>query len=229
MKKLKIVMIITIALAFSIIYALLALTVDNQITFEDEQAIQSLDVNEQCINSLGNYEKELKCLKMIQAAVQDIDRIIKCPIPSDTVEPNEFLKRNYGCCVDRARYIEKAARFYGYDTRHIFMIHHKIFSFITNFLPLGQGSHAASEILTTNGWLGVDSNEPFILIGKDNLPFTFRDAINIKEQFPNMTPKEFYKINLTVIYGLYSRRGNFHGKNFPGPEFVLKELKWNWF
>lgn len=228
MKKLKIVMIIIITLIFFILYALLTLTIDNQITFDDEQAIISLGLNEQCVNSLGTYAKEIQCLKTIQVAVQNLDRKKKCPVASDTVEPIEFLNRNYGCCVDRARFIEKAARFYGYDTRHLFIIHHKKFSFISNFLPLGQGSHGASEILTTKGWLGVDSNEPFILIGPDNLPYKFQDAINIIEQFPNMIPKDFYKKNLTVIYGLYSRHGNFHGKNFPGPEFAFSELKWNW-
>ena len=35
---------------------------------------------------------QLELNAAVEAAVQDIDRIIKCPIPSDTVEPNEFLK-----------------------------------------------------------------------------------------------------------------------------------------
>ena len=78
------------------------------------------------------------------------------------------------------------------------------------------------------GWLGVVSNEPFVLIGADNSPETYRYAINNLEKFPKMAPQEFYQERTDVIYGLYSRHGNFHGMNFPGPEFVYSELRWNW-
>ena len=73
------------------IYALLTLTVDNQITFDDEQAIISLGVNEQFVSSLSTYAKEIKCLKTIQVAVQNLNRKKRCPVASDTVEPIEFL------------------------------------------------------------------------------------------------------------------------------------------
>lgn len=219
---------VAIAIISSLIYALLALTVDNQITLDDEQAIQSLGVDDKCVNSsIGSYEAEVQCLISIQAAVQAIGEQ-RCGPASDLIEPSEFLRRNYGCCVDRARFIEKAARYYGYETRHIFLLQPKYSYSLTNFLPLNQSSHATSEILTVNGWLGVDSNEPFVLIGADNSPDTYRDAINNLEKFPKMAPQEFYQERFDVIYGLYSRHGNFHGMNFPGPEFVFSELKWNW-
>ena len=218
---------VAIAIISSLIYALLALTVDNQITLDDEQAIQSLGVDDKCVNSIGSYEAEVQCLISIQAAVQAIGEQ-RCGPASDLIEPSEFLRRNYGCCVDKARFIEKAARYYGYETRHIFLIQPKYSYSLTNFLPLNQASHATSEILTVNGWLGVDSNEPFVLIGADNSPETYRDAIDNLEKFPKMVPQEFFQERTDVIYGLYSRHGNFHGMNFPGPEFVYSELKWNW-
>ena len=218
---------VAIAIISFLIYALLALTVDNQITLDDEQAIQTLGVDDKCVNSIGPYEAEVQCLISIQAAVQAIGEKT-CALASDLIEPSEFLRRNYGCCVDRARFIEKAARYYGYETRHIALIQPKYSSSLTNLLPLNQSSHATSEILTVNGWLGVDSNEPFVLIGADNSPETYRDAINNLEKFPKMAPQEFYQERTDVIYGLYSRHGNFYGMNFPGPEFVYSELKWNW-
>ena len=218
---------VAIAIISFLIYALLALTVDNQITLDDEQAIQTLGVDDKCVNSIGPYEAEVQCLISIQAAVQAIGEKT-CALASDLIEPSEFLRRNYGCCVDRARFIEKAARYYGYETRHIALIQPKYSYSLTNLLPLNQSSHATSEILTVNGWLGVDSNEPFVLIGADNSPETYRDAINNLEKFPKMAPQEFYQERTDVIYGLYSRQGNFYGMNFPGPEFVYSELKWNW-
>ena len=171
---------VAIAIISFLIYALLALTVDNQITLDDEQAIQTLGVDDKCVNSIGPYEAEVQCLISIQTAVQAIGEKTYCPVwnKSDTNEPSEFLRRNHGCCVDRARFIEKAARYYGYETRHIALIQPKYSSSLTNLLPLNQSSHATSEILTVNGWLGVDSNYLFVLIGADNSPETYRDAIN---------------------------------------------------
>ena len=152
----------------------------------------------------------------------------RCAISSDVIEPAEFIKRNYGCCFDRARFIEKTARYYGYETRHLFLIQPKYNISVSNMLPLGQSSHATSEILTSQGWLGVDSNEPFILLDGQNNTSTYRNAIDNITRFPSMQPKNFYSNNIDIIYGLYSRHGNFHGLNLPGPEYVFSELLWNW-
>tara|TARA_B110000208_G_C11593039_1_gene367018 strand:+ start:79 stop:765 length:687 start_codon:yes stop_codon:yes gene_type:complete len=208
-------------------YVSFALSVNNAITHEDAQAIEILELSASCENVSASYEKELECLLAIQASVQSIGEV-RCAVASDTIEPSDFLRRNYGCCFDRARFIEKSARYYGFDTRHVFLIQPYEGLSVTNFLPFGQRSHATSEILTTNGWLGVDSNEPFILLSEDGMPTTYRSAINNIAAFPLMEPKDFYTKELDVIYGLYSRHGNFHGKNFPGPEYVFSELLWNW-
>ena len=180
-----------------------------------------------CENIGSSYEKEVECLLAIQASVQSIGEE-RCAVASDIIEPSEFLRRNYGCCFDRARFIEKASRYFGFETRHVFLIQPYEGLSISNFLPLGQGSHATSEILTSKGWLGVDSNKPFILLTESGAPTTYRNAINNINAFPLMAPRSFYTEELDVIYGLYSRHGNFHGKNFPGPEYVLSELLWNW-
>ena len=191
---------------------------------EDEQAIQSLGVDDKCVNSIGSYEAEVQCLISIQAVVQAIGEKTYCEvwIRSHLNEPSEFLRRNYGCCVDRARFIEKAARYYGYETRHIFIIQPKYSYSLTNFLPLNQSSHATSEILTVNGWLGVDSVKPFVLIGADNSPDTYRDAINNLEKFPKMAPREFYQERSDIIYGLYSRHGNNSWYEFSWPRVCFK-------
>ena len=74
-----------------------------------------------CENISGYYNKEVECLLAIQASVQSIGEV-KCAIDSDIVEPSDFLRRNYGCCFDRARFIEKASRYFGFETRHVFLI-----------------------------------------------------------------------------------------------------------
>ena len=226
-KKVSILLLCLITISASCFYVLYALSVDNSITTEDEQAIRSLEVEYVCENIIRIYEKEIECLSAIQSAVQKIGEK-RCADTSDIIEPSEFLRRNFGCCFDRARFIEKASRYFGFETRHVFLIQPYEGMPMTNFLPLGQGSHATSEIYTSRGWLGVDSNEPFILLSESGSPTTYRNAINNLDAFPLMAPREFYVDELDVIYGLYSRHGGFHGKNFPGPEYVYSEILWNW-
>jgi len=226
-KASKIIVLCIITFSAFALYFLYALSVDNSITNEDEQAIRSLDVETVCGNIIGIYDKEIECLAAIQSAVQSIGAK-RCATAIDVIEPSEFLQRNFGCCFDRARFIEKASRYFGFDTRHVYLIQPYKGLSVTNFLSLGQGSHAASEVYTSKGWLGVDSNEPFILLSKSGSPTTYRNAINNLEDFPLMVPLNFYSENLNVIYGLYSRHGNFHGRNFPGPEYVFSELLLNW-
>lgn len=204
-----------------------ALSVDNSITSEDELAIKSLELASVCENISGYYDKEVLSLLAIQSSVQSIGEV-RCAVASDIVEPSDFLRRNYGCCFDRARFIEKASRYFGFETRHVFLIQPYKGLSIFNYLPLRQYTHATSEILTSRGWLGVDSNEPFILLSERGTPITYQNAINNIDAFRQMTPQNFYTEELDLIYGLYSRHGNFHGKNFPGPEYVLSELLWNW-
>ena len=204
-----------------------ALSVDNSITSEDELAIKSLELASVCENISGYYDKEVLCLLAIQSSVQSIGEV-RCAVASDIVEPSDFLRRNYGCCFDRARFIEKASGYFGFETRRVFLIQPYEGLSVFNYLPLRQMSHATSEILTSRGWLGVDSNEPFILLSERGTPTTYKNAINNIDAFRQMTPRNFYTEELDVIYGLYSRHGNFHGKNFPGPEYVLSELLWNW-
>jgi hypothetical protein len=208
-------------------YVTLALSVNNTITQEDRQAIISLEVEKSCANTIGKYGDEVGCFAAIQTAILAIGGK-HCALSSDVIEPSEFIKRNYGCCFDRARFIEKAARYYGYTTRHVFLIQPKNGISLGNYLPLGQSTHATTEILTSRGWLGIDSMKPFMLIAEDTSPHTFRNAIDNLDNFPFMQPKDFYSKEIDVIYGLYSRHGNFYGRNFPGPEYVFSELLWNW-
>ena len=52
------------------IYALLALQVSPKLTNDDTSAIQSLELDELCKGSVGDFQKEIPCLQVIQAKVQ---------------------------------------------------------------------------------------------------------------------------------------------------------------
>ena len=215
-----------------VLYSYFALHVDNNLNNEDIEAIKLLGVSNNCLGlTHAGFDEEVTCLVSIQTAVQAIgdDR---CADKDDIIEPSEFIQRNFGCCFDRARFIEKAARYFGFQTRRVFIIQKKFGYSLTNFFPLNQASHAASEILTKKGWLGVDSNLPFIILDGNKNPKTYRAALADIDNFPMVAPRPFFiedsiVKDFDVIYWIYSRHGNFHGKNFPGPEFVFSELLWN--
>lgn len=209
-----------------VIYFGIFLNVESNLSLEDTQAISNLNANKACTRAIGDFESEINCILAIQRSVQEIG-IARCASYFETVEPKEFLARGYGCCTDRSRFIEKAARYYGFETRHVFMIERLYGANLSIFLPLRQPSHAASEIKTSRGWLGVDSNESFMLMDQTGRVSTYREALaSGRSKFP-MRPQSFFDKDLIIIYGLYSRHGFFHGWNFPGPEISWREFLYN--
>ena len=88
-----------------------------------------------------------------------------------------------------------------------FLNHTENKGYFNLFIP-GSSSHAVTEVLTSRGWLGVDSNEPFILVDKANSPFTYEQAIH-NGVIDIHTENSFYKKPLTYVIGLYSRNGTF--------------------
>lgn len=207
------------------LYAIVFLRVDNELDASDISAITQLNLESVCGGELNSFDSELDCLKGIQSTIHAIGQH-HCAAKGELIEPAEFLKRKYGCCFDRARFFEKSARFYGFESRHVFLIVPK-YSSLFNILPLGQSSHATSEVLTKRGWLGIDSNALFLLTDQQGVPHPYRSLKEHSEFRERATPTNFYAQPYDVIYGLYSRHGFFHGWNLPGPEFVFDEFMYN--
>lgn len=217
--------IIAAALA-AVAYGGLGLRVDNSIRPSDVAAIDQLNVGANCTPIGNDFPRQVACVRAIQLAVQSIGQSA-CAAKGMSIEPPDMLQRGYGCCYERARFIEKALRHHGFQTRHVFLIEPAWGWSMTNMLPLGQASHAATEVLTSRGWMGVDSIEPFILIDADGRPYDYRMSRTSVPLRAHMKPSDFYARDLDVIHGLYSRHGYFLGPNVPGPEFALEELRWN--
>jgi hypothetical protein len=213
-----------VLLAFA--YALLGLRVDNTIHDADVQAINQLALGTRCDRPMSDFAGELDCVQAVQRAVQAIGRSA-CAAKVVPIEPSDLLQRGYACCYERARFIEKALRHHGFQTRHVFLIEPFQGWSIANMLPLGQASHAATEVLTRRGWMGVDSIEAFILVDGAGMPVDYRTAISSATLRSRMKPQDFYERRLDIIHGLYSRHGQFFGPPLPGPEFALEELRWN--
>ena len=200
-------------------YLYFSIRVPKNISLEDIQLTKLLNVDNECSN-IDSFIKEIKCIKSIQRAQLDLIKGIKCRDQFNfflNLGSLNVIKENTACCFDRSRITEQSLKYYGFKTRHIFLLHN-----LTNFRYPLNASHATTEVLTTKGWLGVDSNEPFILLSKNAKPITYEKAIS-SGLIENFTDNNFYKDSMFQFVGLYSRKGNFFSPYF----LFLPELNYN--
>ena len=207
-------------------YIAFGLRISNSLTIDDHVAIGSLQIGNDCGLTFNEFEDELKCIRKIQLEVQRIGEL-KCANRSDTIEPIDYIDRSYGCCSARARFIEKTLRSVGFETRRVFLIKPYRGISVSNLFPLAQSSHSSSEVLTSRGWMGVDSNYPQILLDAENLPYSYKEGLSDQALKATMTPSNIFIGEIDVIYGLYSRHGFSYGVKIPGPEFDFNEILWN--
>ena len=210
----------------AILYLYFAGQVSKEISNKDQVAIEKLQLGNSCVGLTG-FEAEVVCVRAVQAAIKSLVPDPACPPRGSIIEPSEFLERQQRCCYDRARFTEKALMHYGFQTRHVALYDTQRYGLLGLLFP-GVRSHATSEVNTARGWMGVDSNFPFLLLTRDGRPLTYRTYATYKNQIADtLLPADFYQKNLQVIYGLYSRHGQFHGPNLPAPEFEINEILFN--
>jgi hypothetical protein len=218
-RRRRIVRAILATLALGALYVVAAGSVSKSPGGEDLQAIASLHADAACRDRSG-FAAELRCIRHVQAAVLAIGRGGRCARKGTRIEPMDFIRRGYGCCFDRARFIEKALTHYGYAVRRV-ALYSRRYGF-AGLLTQWIDSHAGTEVRTARGWLAVDSVQPFVLITRDGRPLRYADYGDPSAGRPVQRPGPGHDFNFDrpyfVIYGLYSRHGRFHGPDLPAPE-----------
>lgn len=173
-----------------------------------------------------NYDDEISLIKSLQSLVLK-KASGNTPIPeySDR-EPEDLLRNQSGLCFDRSRTFDKLFNWYGFETRHLYILYpeHPVtgqkLSLWRAFFTKGTESHAVTEVKTSRGWLVVDSNMPWISLAEDGSPI---DADHIYVQANRFaTLPEYWDRPYWAIRGMYSRRGQFYRPYIPYPEL-------NWF
>lgn len=206
-------------LALAAVYVVAAGNVSKNLSREDLQAIASLRADARCRDRSG-FAAELRCIRHIQAAVLAIGLSGHCAPKGSRIEPMDFIRRGYGCCFDRARFIEKALDHYGYETRRAALYSRRYGP--AGLLTQGIQSHAGTEVRTARGWLAVDSVQPFVLMTAAGRPLRFADlgdpAAGRSVEGPAPGHDFHFDRPYYVIHGLYSRHGRFHGPDLPAPE-----------
>lgn len=189
-----------------------SINVSKSLSKEDIEIIKLLEVDNQCTN-IESYVKEIECIKVIQKSQFNLLKNKDCRGKFINLGSKEVLKENTACCFDRSRIIEQSLQYYGFKVRHVFLINSSNLGLFTIILKKSN-SHAATEVLTSKGWLGVDSMEDFVLINKNKLPNTYPEAIS-NGLLKNLTDNPFYRNPIIYIVELYSRNGTFFEPYIP--------------
>ena len=216
------------------LYTVAAGAVSKDLTARDLQAIATLKADPHCAKA-RSFDDQVRCVRFIQNALLTTARasVYKCARWGEIAEPMEYLERGYGCCFDRARFMEKALEHYGFETRYLSLHDRSTFGPLAMLAPRVP-SHASIEVLTERGWMGADSNIPMLLLTKAGKPFVYSQIREIPrnamvDRIPAVE-SAFYEKPLLITYGLHSRNGGHRGINLPAPEINYAEFfKYNSF
>ncbi len=218
MKKLKLFLGITLLGSFYYIFS--SIGVSKSVSKDDKEITKLLKVDKDC-SKINSYEKEIKCIKSVQESQLNLIKGTDCRGKYINLGSKEVINSNTACCYDRSRIIEQALQIYGFKVRHVHLNETSKRGYLNLLIPK-TSSHAVSEVLTSKGWLGVDSNEPFLLLDKNNYPNNYAKAIS-NGLINSYSEWSFYKKPMTYVIGLYSRNGTFFKPYLP----YIPELNFN--
>lgn len=161
--------------------------------------------------------------------IRHIQRMVLKAAPADvgipeyaSREPEDLIRAHAGLCYDRSRSIEKALTFSNFKVRHVFLVYSKGKSFISALSERRQPSHAVSEVLTTRGWLVVDSNSDWISLTDNGQPVSDRNIGTRRTEFSTI-PRSFTELYWSIS-GLYSRSGSLYSPYLPIPRVHWYDL-----
>ncbi len=194
--------------------------VPTEISIEDSNAIDSLlSINHiPLVSKLSAAEDEFRFISKVQHAV--LKRVSNGPgiLKGQGREPATLWKIQEGLCYDRSRFIEKTLEHSGFKVRHVFLIKNRNLGQLWPFtLFRSQGTHAVTEVQTKAGWLVVGSNTPWLSLDANGKVWSGKEIEGLESMdkvkwHPELSthPDVFFQSRFKVIYGLYSRHGEFY-------------------
>lgn len=166
----------------------------------------------------GDFKNQISAIKNIQASVFSTAPLTK-PLPLNTPkEPKNLYEAGFGNCNDRSRYLDKALRMAGFNTRYASIYE------TPDQTPAWRAvlsksktarSHALVEVQTKQGWVFVDSVTPWMAISAQGKPVSLEEWKEEKDniEWSQQVEAEIYPVlegDFVHIYGLYSRHGRFY-------------------
>jgi hypothetical protein len=207
--------------------------VDNSLSQVDKQYIEKYLFEVRSLPEKSTYENEVDFITSVQHAVLKVAPGNEGIPFGQQREPKELYEAKTGLCFDRSRVIEKIFRYSGFEARHVFMLSKEhTGSWIKAVITTGVSSHAVTEVLTSKGWLIVDSNAQWVSTDSEGRPVSIekiRYAVeySVPIRWGAEPPSTIYRKPFTFIYGLYSRHGYFYPPYNGIPDVNYGELLQN--
>jgi len=190
--------------------------VDNDLTPEDLAYLPLYEQSLPAAPTKSDFEAEVFYIKAVQALVLNIaPRHQGLPF-NTTRDLKSVFVAGAGYCYDRSRVIEKLLRRAGMRTRHVALYSTAVTgSSLKSLMTPGVLSHAVSEVLTSRGWLVVDSNAPWLSLDTAGRPISIASLSKTVARDGDVawsvpTPNSIYDRSFVAVYGLYSRHGRFY-------------------
>lgn len=200
--------------------------VPREITAQDDAAIAEILGADISADDITDYMLELAVIGRAQRAVLNIAPVyLKIP-KGQSREPADLLAAGHGYCFDRARSMDKILRSIGFETRYASLYSiDKAGSPLKALMRKGGDdvrSHAVVEVLTSRGWLVMDTIHPWLAQDAERNPVglaDLKDGVMARGLGENVY--FLYKMPFTYVYGLYSR----HGRAY-APYNLIPDVNW---
>lgn len=214
--------------------------VPTKITHNDAVFIQKIlneaNADTNSLQYSGDFDEQIALIKTVQQSAFQTAPINRSIAQDNPREPENLYYSSHAYCFDRARYIDKALRFLGFQARYAGIFedeaNYNVLETITT--PSSKTrvqSHAVVEVLTAKGWMIVDTRTLWISLTKNNEPVSLKSLQNksydaftwsttIKDE-----PWPLLKEKFHVFYGLYSR----HGRFYPPYTQYIPDINWQAF
>lgn len=226
----------TIAIIASLVIGVLYIHhVPQTITAQDEiyikKIVQDYGADSDSLFYSDSFEKQIDTIRALQNAAYHTSPVqAKIPI-NHPREPKDLYEFTHAQCSDRARFLHKALRHYGFETRYI-----SLYEIPEDTTKIGAllryvNSHAFIEAKTSKGWMMVDTNNGWIALDQENSPISIKQWSATPPPLRKQTrwhesvhdkPYRLLENEFTYIIGLYSR----HGKFYPPYTPFIPDINW---
>ena len=181
---------------------------------EQDKAIFENKLHLASFRNPGTLAQEIKAITTIQHETFS-SSIVGQAIPDYEVrEPAEFFGKREGLCFDRSRTTDKALKYIGLQSRHVYLLYRESGrGFWSSMLHYRHPSHAVTEVKTSKGWMLVDSNTNWIALTRDGQVVGADDVWKRSAEFE--TCPSYLKHPWWALRGVYSRKGQLY------PPFLL--------
>ena len=201
-------------IAFGVFAALAVYTnVPTHLTDSDKAVFANLSLVKPKTNQ--SYDEQIATIRHVQEIVFERAPMGAGIPDNEPREPADLMRRGHGLCFDRSRTFDKVLKYYGMESRHVYLLFKEGKSFLSALFHYGQPSHAVTEVKTSKGWMFVDSNMPWVALTRQGEPVSADEVWQRYAEFDK--PPPYLAQPWWSVRGMYSRKGQLYEPFIPFP------------